>query len=44
MRETSVWSWRQRSLVVRATGDTTGAEHADQRAAAHRARFAGAAG
>ena len=44
VRETSVWSWRQRSLVVRATGDTTGVEHADQRAAAHRARFAGAAG
>lgn len=44
VRGTSVWSWRQRGRVVRATGDATGAEHADQRADANRARFACAAG
>ena len=34
VRETSVWSWRRRGEVVRATGDTpSAAERADQRAA-----------
>jgi hypothetical protein len=43
LRDTSVWSWRQRSRVRRATGDADGAGQAEQRAAAFSGRFARAA-
>jgi tetratricopeptide (TPR) repeat protein len=44
LRDTSVWSWRQRSRVFQATGDPAAAAQADRRAATHQARFAAAAG
>jgi tetratricopeptide (TPR) repeat protein len=43
VRETSVWSWRRRSQVLGAAGDSDDADRAEQRAAFHAARFAAAA-
>jgi hypothetical protein len=40
VRDTSVWSWRQRSELRRAIGDAEGAEDTGRRAAAHSTRFA----
>jgi tetratricopeptide (TPR) repeat protein len=42
VRETSVWSWLRRAQVLRATGDTDAADHADEQAATFAAGFAAA--
>jgi hypothetical protein len=42
VRETSVWSWRQRAHVSRAAGDGPDAERADRRAASYASRFGAA--
>ncbi len=42
LRESSVYSWSQRARAVRAMGDEAAAAAAEDRAAAHRARFAAA--
>lgn len=39
VRETSVWSWRQRAGVYRATGDNRDAQQADHRATSHATLF-----
>jgi hypothetical protein len=43
VRETSVWSWRRRSQILTASGDTVAGDRANQQAAAHAARFTAAA-
>jgi tetratricopeptide (TPR) repeat protein len=40
LRETSVWSWRQRAHLFRAIGDSRNAERADGRAASYASWFA----
>jgi tetratricopeptide (TPR) repeat protein len=42
VRETSVWSWRRRAQISRATGDSRNAERADRRAASYSTWFAAA--
>ena len=42
VRETSVWSWRQRAQVSRAAGDSRDAQRADHRAASYASRFTAA--
>ena len=42
--DAGVYNWTQRARALRGLGDTTGADDADRRAAAHRQQFATAAG